>query len=121
MTGSRLRSPMKAIRRCLSSCLELTRMWRNTERASLEKKPSMRLSHEPWRECEGKALDRLHGKPARGLARDMGGMVVEDDLDRVVGGVGGVEKLEKLDEFTTAVAFLDQGMDVTAEQIDTCH
>ena len=41
-------SLMKAIRRCLSSCLEVTRMWRNTERASLEKKPSMRLSHEPW-------------------------------------------------------------------------
>ena len=39
---------MKAIRRYVSSCLELTRMWRNSERASLEKKPSMRLSHEPW-------------------------------------------------------------------------
>src|ERR1700750_102849 len=38
---------MKAIRRSLSSCLELTRMWRSTERASLEKKPSMRLSHDP--------------------------------------------------------------------------
>jgi len=23
-------------------------MWRNAERASLEKKPSMRLSHDPW-------------------------------------------------------------------------
>ena len=41
-------SPMTANRRSLSSCLELTRMWRNSERASLEKKPSMRLSHEPW-------------------------------------------------------------------------
>src|SRR5437763_16885194 len=40
-------SSMKAIRRCLSSCLELTRIWRSTERASLEKKPSMRLSHDP--------------------------------------------------------------------------
>ena len=39
---------MKAIRRSVSSCLELTRMWRNSERASLEKKPSMSLSHEPW-------------------------------------------------------------------------
>src|ERR1700730_7823700 len=33
--------------RSLSSCLDATRMWRNTERASLEKKPSMRLSQEP--------------------------------------------------------------------------
>src|SRR5947209_16022375 len=71
-------SSMKAIRRSLSSCLELTRMWRSTDRASLEKKPSMRLSHDP-------------------------------------------EELEKLDEFATAVAFLDQGMDVTGEQIDTGH
>src|ERR1700739_34366 len=35
-------------RRSLSSCLEVTRIWRNSERASLENKPSMRLSHEPW-------------------------------------------------------------------------
>src|SRR5207245_11654109 len=35
------------MRRSLSSCLEETRMWRRTERASLEKKPSTRLSQEP--------------------------------------------------------------------------
>ena len=98
-------------------------MWRSTERASLEKKPSMRLSHDPCRrrEREGKAPDRLRGKPARGLARDMGGMVVENNLDRGVGGVGGVEELKKLNEFATAMAFLDQGMNVTGEQIDPCH
>ena len=45
----------------------------------------------------------------------MGGMVVENDLDRGVGGVGGVEELKQLNEFPTAVAFLDQGMDVTGE------
>ena len=67
------------------------------------------------REREGKAPDRLRGKPARGLARDMGGMVVENNLDRGVGGVGGVKKLEKLNEFTTAVAFLDQSVDVADE------
>src|SRR5262252_1533886 len=47
MTGSRLMSPMNSIRRSPSWCLELTRMWRSTARASLEKKPSMRLSHDP--------------------------------------------------------------------------
>src|ERR1700746_1466378 len=73
------------------------------------------------REREGKAANGLRSQPARGLARDMGGMVVENDLDRGVGGVGGVEDLEKLNEFTTAVAFLDQGMDVTSEQIDAGH
>ena len=41
-------SAIKAVRRSLSSCLERTRMWRRTERASFEKKPSMRLSHDPW-------------------------------------------------------------------------
>ena len=47
-TGSRLMSLTKAIRRCVSSSFELTRMWRSTERASLEKKPSMILSQDPW-------------------------------------------------------------------------
>src|SRR6202035_2167792 len=73
------------------------------------------------REREGKAPDWLRGEPARGLARDMGGMVVENNLDRGVGGVGGVKKLKKLNEFTTAVAFLDQSVDVTGEQIDARH
>src|SRR5438309_5956437 len=73
------------------------------------------------REREGKTANGLGGEPARGLARDMGGMVVENDLDGGVGGVGGVEELEKLDEFATAVAFVDQGMDVTGEQIDPGH
>src|SRR5438477_5196408 len=73
------------------------------------------------REREGKSANGLRGKPVRGLARDMSGMVVENHLDRGVGGVGPVEELEKLDEFAAAVAFLDQGMDVTGEQIDPRH
>src|SRR3977135_1391074 len=40
-------SGMPAMMRSLSSCFEVTRMWRRTERANLEKKPSMRFSHEP--------------------------------------------------------------------------
>jgi len=38
--------------------------------------------------CEGEreAPDRLRGEPGCGLARDMGGIVVEDDLDRGIGG-----------------------------------
>ena len=46
------------------------------------------------REREGKAANRLLREPACRLARDMGGMVVENDLDC---GVGGVEELEKLE------------------------
>ena len=48
MTGYLLTSLMPAMMRSLSSCFELTRIWRKTERANLEKKPSIRLSQEPW-------------------------------------------------------------------------
>ena len=44
MTGWRLTSSMPAMMRCLSSCFDVTRIWRRTERANLEKKPSIRLS-----------------------------------------------------------------------------
>jgi hypothetical protein len=33
----------------------------------------------------------------------VGGMIVEDQLDRRVGWIGGVEKLEEFDEFAAAV------------------
>ena len=101
---------MAAISRSLSSCLEATRMWRSTERASLEKKPSMRLSQEP---CLGvktnsKRCCGLLGEPSHGLLGDVGGVIVEDQLDRGAGRIGGVEKLEEIDEFAAAVAILDQ-------------
>ena len=47
MTGWRLTSSILAMMRSLSSCFDATRMWRKTERANLEKNPSMRLSQEP--------------------------------------------------------------------------
>jgi hypothetical protein len=43
-----------------SSCLEATRIWRKTERASLEKKPSIKLSQEP---CLGVAILVRDGSP----------------------------------------------------------
>ena len=46
-TGCWLMSSMAAKRRSSSSCLEATRIWRGAERASLQKKPSTRLSQEP--------------------------------------------------------------------------
>src|SRR4249919_50650 len=54
MTGWRLTSSIPAMMRSLSSCFEATRMWRKTERARLEKKPSIRLSQEP---CLGVKVD----------------------------------------------------------------
>lgn len=47
MTGWRLTSPMPAMMRSLSSCFEVARILRRTERASWEKNPSMRLNYEP--------------------------------------------------------------------------
>jgi hypothetical protein len=47
MMGWRLMSSMPAMMRSLRSCFEGTRMWRRTERANLEKKASMRVSHDP--------------------------------------------------------------------------
>ena len=40
-------SLIAAMMRSFNSCFEATRMWRSTERASFENKPSTRLSHEP--------------------------------------------------------------------------
>jgi len=45
--GMAITSSMPAMMRSLSSCFDATRMWRRTDRANLEKKPSMRLSQEP--------------------------------------------------------------------------
>src|SRR5215469_16824832 len=53
---------MAAIRRSLSSCLEATRIWRRTDRASLEKKPSTRLSQEP---CLGTKVNSKRRRAAR--------------------------------------------------------
>src|SRR5258706_6089332 len=97
---------MAAIMRSLSSCLDETRMWRKTERASLEKKPSTRLSQEPW--VGVKVNSKVRGllrDPGSGLFGDVRGMIVEDQLDRGVGRIGGVEKLEEFDEFAAAVAY----------------
>src|SRR5260370_28365762 len=71
------------------------------------------------REREGKTANGLCGKPVRSLARDMGGMVVENDLNRGVGGVSGIQELYQLDEFPAAAGLLYQGMGVAGDQSDT--
>ena len=64
MTGWRLTSSMPAMMRCLSSCFDVTRIWRRTEWANLETKPSIRLSQEP---CLGVKVSRSGA--AAGLRR----------------------------------------------------
>ena len=45
-------------------------------------------------------------------------MIVEDQLDGGVGRIGGVAELEEFDEFTRAVAVLNDGVHVAGYQID---
>src|SRR5262249_52599822 len=111
---------MAAMRRSLSSCLDATRMWRNTERASLEKNPSMKIEPGTVRGREGEleAAGGLLCKPGLCLLGDVCRMIVEDQLDRGMGRIGGIYQLEEFDEFTTAVAILDKGVNLTGQQID---
>ena len=76
-------------------------MWRRTERASFEKKPSMRLSHDPW--------VGVNVKVKRPIGCAASQVVVSREtwaewLSRmsstaVFGGVSGVEEFEKFNEF----------------------
>src|SRR5262249_45684321 len=70
------------------------------------------------REGELEAAARSRREPSSGFFRDVRGMIVEDQLDRGSGRVGGIEQLEEFDEFSAAVAVSDQGMDLPGEQID---
>ena len=64
------------------------------------------------------AMRRPLGKPGRGLSRDVGGMIVEDQFDRGRGWVGRIDKLEKLNELAAAMAITHQGMHLTTDKID---
>src|ERR1700704_2253889 len=46
-------------------------------------------------------------------------MIVEDQLDRRIGRIGGVEELEEFVEFASAMTIPDQGMNLTADKVDT--
>jgi hypothetical protein len=48
-------------------------------------------------------------------------VIVEDQLDRGVGRIGGVDKLEEFDEFAAAMAIPDQGMDLAVKQVDAAQ
>ena len=70
------------------------------------------------REGEFEAAGGLLGEPSFGFLGNVRGMIVEDQLDRRVGWIGGVEKLEEFDEFAAAVAILDQSVNRAGEQVD---
>jgi hypothetical protein len=88
--------------RSLSSCFEATLIWRRTERANLQKKPSMRLSQGAVlrREGELEAASGSSGKPSFGFFRYVCGMIIGNQLDRGSGRIEDIEKLEELDELS---------------------
>src|SRR5258708_9335391 len=45
-------------------------------------------------------------------------MIIEDQLDRGAGRIGGIEKLEEFDELAAAVAVFDECVDFPGEQIN---
>ena len=98
-------------------------MWRRTDRANLEKKPSMRLSHEP---CLGvkvnsKTSRRSSVEPGSCFSRYVRGMIIEDQLDRGAGRISGVETLEEFNELPAAVAVSDERMDLPGKQVDSAN
>jgi len=62
------------------------------------------------REGEFETMCGLLRNPGSGLFGDVRGMIVEDQLDRRVGWIGGVEEFEEFDEFAAAMTVPDQGM-----------
>ena len=64
------------------------------------------------REGKVEAACRSGVEPGFGFSRYVCGMIVEDQLDRGAGRIGGVEKLEEFDELAAAVAVSDEGMDL---------
>jgi hypothetical protein len=55
-----------------------------------------------WREGELEAAARSSGEPASGLLRYMSGMIVENQLNRSAGRIGGIKESEEFDELAAA-------------------
>ena len=70
------------------------------------------------RERKVEAACRSCVEPGSGFPRYVCGMIVEDQLDRGAGRIGGIEKLEEFDELAAAVAISDERVDLAGEQIN---
>src|SRR6201998_2119332 len=111
---------MPAMMRSLNSCFEVTRMWRRTERANLEEaldeiQPETLLGRED--ELEASRVSSV--EPGSCFSRYVGGMIIEDQLDRGAGRISGVETLEEFDELSAAVAVSDERMNLPGKQVDS--
>src|ERR1700730_6501727 len=113
-------SSIPAMMRSLSSCFDPTLMWRRTERANMEKKPSMKVEPGAVLGCEGEleTAGRSSGQPSFGFSRGVRGMIVENQFDGGAARISGVNKFEEFDELSTAVAVSVQAVDLPREQIN---
>ena len=71
-----------------------------------------------WREGEFEAMCRLLRNPGCGLFGHVRGMIIEDQLNRRVGRIGGIEELEEFDDSAAAMTVSDQGMNLAADKVD---
>ena len=68
------------------------------------------------RERKVEAACRSCVEPSSGFPRDVCGMIVEDQLDRGAGRIGGIEKLEEFDELAAAVVISDESVDLAVSR-----
>ena len=81
-------------------------------------------SGRPWQiggEHELEAARGSRRQPGLGFAREVCRVIVENDLDRGRGGVGGIEQAEEFDEFAAAMAILHQDVHLARQRIDARH
>jgi hypothetical protein len=78
----------------------------------------MRFSQEPCVGVKVSSKCPFGGVASPGFFRYVGGMIVEDQLDRSSGWVFGVKELEEFDELAAAMAVFDESMDLAGQQID---
>lgn len=60
-------------------------------------------------------------EPGSGFSRYVGGMIIEDQLDRGPGRIGGIEELEEFYELSAAVAVFDERVDLPGEQVNPAN
>ena len=70
------------------------------------------------REHKAEATLWLGRQPSLRLLRNVRGMIVEDQFDGGLSGIGGVEPLEEADELARAMTILDTGMHLARQQVD---
>src|SRR3982075_384976 len=71
------------------------------------------------REGEREASRWSSVEPSSCFSRYVGGMIIEDQLDRGAGRISSVETLEEFDELSAAVAVSDERMNLPGKQVDS--